>query len=122
MRKNLSIARLVCVFAVSIALISYNTYSFCFKGRAEKITVAQIPADNTASSFEEASPEGTASAETPLKEVTEESRAASTDSSVRGKIISRYINIVKMLRAFFIILWSNQSNINSNKFFSFFTI
>ncbi|MEE1238360.1 MAG: stage II sporulation protein P [Acutalibacteraceae bacterium] len=93
MRKNSGVLRLVCVFAVCIALISYNTYSFCFKGRAEADIITKIPADTALlPTDEETKTDETVSEETPLKEITEESTPASTDGNVKGKVISRYIS------------------------------
>ena len=53
MRKNSGIARLVCVFAICIALIGYNAYSFCFKGRTVKNVIMQNPVQEETSSEEE---------------------------------------------------------------------
>lgn len=114
MRKNSSVARLVCVFAVCIALISYNAYSFCFKGRAEKTTVMQIPADDTASYLSGTAPEEKASKDSPLEEVTEESRPASADSSVQGKIISRYISPYNAGLSFDGVYMKNSTELNIN--------
>ena len=92
MRKNASVVRLVCVFTVCIALISYNIYSFCCKGRAAKITPLQAPSDGTAYLEEEEKTEEIKSEEAETSEQIEESTPASTDGSVKGKVISRYIS------------------------------
>lgn len=95
MRKNSGIARLVCLFSICIALISYNAYSFCFKGISEKTAFTQISADDTVSLKEETPTENVRSEETTSSETSEESAqstAASTDGSVKGKVISRYIS------------------------------
>ena len=92
MRKNASVVRLVCVFTVCIALISYNIYSFCCKGRAAKITPLQAPTDGTAYLEEEEKTEEIKSEEAETSEQIEESTPASTDGSVKGKVISRYIS------------------------------
>ena len=92
MRKNASVVRLVCVFTVCIALISYNIYSFCCKGRAAKITPLQAPTDGTAYLEEEEKTEEIKSEEAETAEQIEESTPASTDGSVKGKVISRYIS------------------------------
>lgn len=92
MRKNASVVRLVCVFTVCIALISYNIYSFCCKGRAAKITPLQAPTDGTAYLEEEEKTEEIKSEEAETSEQIEESTPASTDESVKGKVISRYIS------------------------------
>ncbi len=92
MRKNASVVRLVCVFTVCIALISYNIYSFCCKGRAAKITPLQAPSDGTAYLEEEEKTEEIKSEEAETSEQIEESTPASTDESVKGKVISRYIS------------------------------
>ena len=92
MRKNASVVRLVCVFTVCIALISYNIYSFCCKGRAAKITPLQAPTDGTAYIEKEEKTEEIKSEEAETSEQIEESTPASTDGSVKGKVISRYIS------------------------------
>ncbi len=92
MRKNASVVRLVCVFTVCIALISYNIYSFCCKGRAAKITPLQAPSDGTAYIEKEEKTEEIKSEEAETAEQIEESTPASTDGSVKGKVISRYIS------------------------------
>ena len=92
MRKNASVVRLVCVFTVCIALISYNIYSFCCKGRAAKITPLQAPTDGTAYLEKEEKTEEIKSEEAETSEQIEESTPASTDGSVKGKVISRYIS------------------------------
>ena len=92
MRKNASVVRLVCVFTVCIALISYNIYSFCCKGRAAKITPLQAPTDGTAYLEKEEKTEEIKSEEAETAEQIEESTPASTDGSVKGKVISRYIS------------------------------
>ena len=92
MRKNASVVRLVCVFTVCIALISYNIYSFCCKGRAAKITPLQAPTDGTAYIEKEEKTEEIKSEEAETAEQIEESTPASTDGSVKGKVISRYIS------------------------------
>lgn len=92
MRKNASVVRLVCVFTVCIALISYNIYSFCCKGRAAKITPLQAPTDGTAYIEKEEKTEEIKSEEAEKAEQIEESTPASTDGSVKGKVISRYIS------------------------------
>ena len=92
MRKNASVVRLVCVFTVCIALISYNIYSFCCKGRAAKITPLQAPTDGTAYLEKEEKTEEIKSEEAETSEQIEESTPASTDESVKGKVISRYIS------------------------------
>ena len=92
MRKNASVVRLVCVFTVCIALISYNIYSFCCKGRAAKITPLQAPTDGTAYIEKEEKTEEIKSEEAETAEQIEESTPASTDESVKGKVISRYIS------------------------------
>lgn len=92
MRKNASVVRLVCVFTVCIALISYNIYSFCCKGRTAKITPLQAPTDGTAYLEEEEKTEEIKSEEAETSEQIEESTPASTDGSVKGKVISRYIS------------------------------
>ena len=92
MRKNASVVRLVCVFTVCIALISYNIYSFCCKGRAAKITPLQAPTDGTAYIEKEEKTEEIKSEEAETSEQIEESTPASTDESVKGKVISRYIS------------------------------
>ena len=92
MRKNASVVRLVCVFTVCIALISYNIYSFCCKGRAAKITPLQAPSDGTAYLEKEEKTEEIKSEEAETSEQIEESTPASTDGSVKGKVISRYIS------------------------------
>ena len=92
MRKNVSVVRLVCVFTVCIALISYNIYSFCCKGRAAKITPLQAPTDGTAYLEKEEKTEEIKSEEAETSEQIEESTPASTDESVKGKVISRYIS------------------------------
>lgn len=92
MRKNSGIARLVCVFAVCIALIGYNAYSLCFKGMTatneieETTSYYEIPLNEEVSSGETESEESSS-----VQESTE-SAAASTDGSVKGKVISRYIS------------------------------
>ncbi len=92
MRKNSSVARLVCVFAVCIALISYNAYSFCFKGREVKANALQIPANDAFSLGEEEETETVISEEAVSAEKGAESTPASTEGSVKGKVISRYIS------------------------------
>ena len=92
MRKNSSVARLVCVFAVCISLISYNAYSFCFKGREVKANALQIPANDAFSPGEEEETETVISEEAVSAEKDEESAPASTEGSVKGKVISRYIS------------------------------
>lgn len=92
MRKNWGIARLVCVFSVCIALIGYNAYSFCFKGRKAQISVTEISAEDFAYFDEdEETAEVTSEEATPSQEDAG-SAAASTDGSVKGKIISKYIS------------------------------
>ena len=92
MRKNSGIARLVCVFSICAALIGYNAYSFCFKGRTAQNTVTQIPADGIDLSEKEKETEEITSEETASSEESGASAAASTYGSVKGKVISRYIS------------------------------
>lgn len=93
MRKNSGIARLVCVFAICIALIGYNAYSFCFKGRTVKNVIMQNPVQEETSSEEEKPEKENAQSEDTLSLQEEaESAPASTDGSVKGKVISRYIS------------------------------
>ena len=94
MRKNSGIARLVCVFAICIALIGYNAYSFCFKGRTAKNVITQNPVqEETASEEENEKEKENVQREDTLSSQEEtESAPASTDGSVKGKVISRYIS------------------------------
>ena len=73
MQKNSGIARLVCVFTVCIALIGYNTYSYCFKGAT---------VDNT---FEEAAVyEETPARQEEPSEITESEEASSAQKSTES--------------------------------------
>ena len=92
MRKNSGISRLMCVFTVCIALISYNAYSFCFKGRKNEAETLQIPANGVFSFEEEEETETVITEESKPQEQSGENIPASTDGSVKGKIISRYIS------------------------------
>lgn len=92
MQKNSGIARLACVFAAAIALISYNTYSFCFKGTAAEGDYTHTPSYEETPLNEEAESETAESAESLVPEKSTESAAASTTSGVEGKVISRYIS------------------------------
>ena len=92
MRKNSGISRLMCVFTVCIVLISYNAYSFCFKGRKNEAETLQIPANGVFSFEEEEETETVITEESKPQEQSGENIPASTDGSVRGKIISRYIS------------------------------
>lgn len=92
MRKNSGIARLVCVFAICIALIGYNAYSFCFKGRSAKNVFTQASVNEETALTEETPEAKTESGETSSAEESTESAPASTDGSVKGKVISRYIS------------------------------
>ena len=92
MRKNSGIARLMCVFTVCIVLISYNAYSICFKGKKAEAEVLQIPANGVFSFEDDEENETVISEETVSSEESGENIPASTDGSVKGKIISRYIS------------------------------
>ena len=92
MQKNSGIARLVCIFAAAIALISYNTYSYCFKGTAAEGDYTYTPSYEETPLKEEAESETAESAEASVPEKSTESAAASTQSGVEGKVISRYIS------------------------------
>ena len=92
MRKNSGIARLVCVFAVCIALISYNTYSFCFKGIEKKETPAETVSYEEIPLEEEKTEEKTESEQVSVAEESAESRETGTSGSVKGKVISKYIS------------------------------
>ena len=94
MRGNSGIIRLVTVFAVAVALIGYNAYSFCFRGAEEIIspqfTVSEEETDiDIISETENKKNVQAPEEETPNKT---ESVAANTEGAVKGKIISRYIS------------------------------
>ena len=94
MRGNSGILRLVCVFAVAVALIGYNAYSLCFRG-ADKISTPEFTVSEEETDldiiFETENKESVqASAEETPSE--NESVAANTSGTVKGKIISRYIS------------------------------
>lgn len=92
MGKNSGISRLLCVFTVCIALISYNAYSFCLKGRKIEAEAPQIPANGIFSPEDEEETEAVTSEETVSAAESGEEIPASTDGSVKGKVISRYIS------------------------------
>lgn len=92
MGKNSGISRLLCVFTVCIALISYNAYSFCLKGRKIEAEAPQIPANGIFCPEDEEETEAVTSEETVSAAESGEDIPASTDGSVKGKVISRYIS------------------------------
>lgn len=115
MRKNSGIARLVCVFAICIALIGYNAYSFCFKGRTAKNVITQNPVqEETASEEEKPEKENAQSEETLSLQEETESAPASTDGSVKGKIISRYISPYSAGLSYNGVYMKNSTNLEIN--------
>lgn len=115
MRKNSGIARLVCVFAICIALIGYNAYSFCFKGRTVKNVIMQNPVQEETSSEEEKPEKENAQSEDTLSLQEEaESAPASTDGSVKGKVISRYISPYSAGLSYNGVYMKNSTNLEIN--------
>lgn len=114
MRKNSGIARLVCVFAVCIALIGYNTYSFCFKGMTAKNVIEQTPSYEEIPLNEEAPSEKTESEEISSAQESTESAAASTDGSVKGKVISRYISPYNASLSYGGVYMKNSTDLDIN--------
>ena len=115
MRKNSGIARLVCVFAICIALIGYNAYSFCFKGRTVKNVIMQNPVQEETSSEEEKPKKENAQSEDTLSLQEEaESAPASTDGSVKGKVISRYISPYSAGLSYNGVYMKNSTNLEIN--------
>lgn len=94
MRGNTGILRLVCVFAVAVALIGYNAYSLCFRGAAENGAEQFIQIKNEYPLEISSGKEGAASEQTDLKEEKTESQTVEVSSpdTAKGKIISRYIS------------------------------
>lgn len=92
MGKNNGISRLLCVFTVCIALISYNAYSLCFKGRKNEAEALNIPANGIFLPETQAETETLITEESKPQEQSGEGIPASTDGSVKGKVISRYIS------------------------------
>ena len=94
MRGNSGIIRLVTVFAVAVALIGYNAYSFCFRG-AEEIISPQFTVSEEKSDIDIISEtENKKNVQAPEEETPNETEsvAANTEGAVKGKIISRYIS------------------------------
>ena len=114
MQKNSGIARLVCIFAAAIALISYNTYSYCFKGTAAEGDYTHTPSYEETPLKEEAVSETAESAEASVPEKSTESAAASTQSNVEGKVISRYISPYSAGLSFDGVYMKNSTELDIN--------
>ncbi len=100
MKKSSGIVRLICIFAVSLALVCYNFYTYALKGTNRTFpTVDDAVNTEEVQSYKEISEENIVSKPESSKENSSSASSSETSSvpvatkgNVKGKIISKYIS------------------------------